>query len=93
MKGYLLNALKRCIVILLFRNFPQKPAHSIGSEIGMCHLVLCFKQKWESHALNLTAVNVWRDILGKGRVGAQMTYLDIIFSAKRSVVLDLFREL
>ena len=63
-KGYLLNALERCIGIHVLPNFLQKPAHSVGSEIGMCHLY--FKQRWGGHALNLTVVKGWRDTLGKG---------------------------
>ena len=79
MKGYLLNAMKRCIGIL-FPNFLQEPAHSVGSDIGMCHL--CFKQRWGGQALNLTVVKVWQDSVewvGEG-------LFDIIFSAKKNLV-------
>ena len=63
--------------------------HSVSSEIGMCHL--CFRQRWGRHALNVTVVKVWRDSVG--RVGAPITYLDIIVSAKKTWSIRLDREL
>ena len=41
MLSTVLNALKGCTGILLFPKFLQEPAHSVGSDIGMCHL--CFE--------------------------------------------------